>query len=51
MQSPQVWWIGTFSPKFDVNSFSGIWENDVYGRTTADDDEGRPRHDGSSSVQ
>ncbi len=39
------------SPKFDINSFSGIRENDVYddGRTTTED--GRSRDDSSSAVQ
>ncbi len=37
------------SPKFGINLFSGIRENDVYGRWTADD--GRPRDDSSSAVQ
>ncbi len=42
------------SPKFGINSFSGIREDDVYrrtddGRTTTDD--GRPRDDSSSAVQ
>ncbi len=36
------------SPKFGINSFSGIRENDVYGRRT---DDGRPRDDSSSAVQ
>ncbi len=31
------------SPKFGVNSFGGIRENDVCGRRT--DDDGRPRDD------
>ncbi len=35
------------SPKFGVNSFSGIRENDVYGRATdgRTPDAGRPRYD------
>ncbi len=37
------------SPKFGVNPFSGIRENDVYGRRT--DDDGRPRDDSCSAVQ
>ncbi len=36
------------SPKFGVNSFSGIRENDVYGRLT---DNGRLRDNSSSAVQ
>ncbi len=36
------------SPKFGINSFSGISENDVYGRRTDDE---RPRNDSSSAVQ
>ncbi len=41
------------SPKFGINSFSGIWENDVYGRLTDDGrtDDGRPSDDSSSAVQ
>ena len=41
-------------PKFGINSFSGIQENDVYGRRTTDDrrtDDGHPRDDSSSAVQ
>ncbi len=42
-------------PKFGINSFSGVRENDVYGRTTDDGrtttDDGRPRDDSSSAVQ
>ena len=38
------------SPKFAINSFSGIRENDVYGRPTTTDD-GRQRDDSSSAVQ
>ncbi len=36
------------SPKYGINSLSGIRENDVYGRTTTDD--GRQRDDSSSAV-
>ena len=36
------------SPKFGINSFSSIRENDVYGRRT--DNDGRPRDDSSSAV-
>ncbi len=36
------------SPKFGLNSFSGIRENDMYGRRTVD---GRSREDSSSAVQ
>ncbi len=36
-------------PKFGVNAFSGILENDVYGRRT--DDDGHSRDDSSSAVQ
>ncbi len=41
------------SPKIGINSFSGIRENDVYGRRTDDGrtDDGRPRDDSSSAVQ
>ncbi len=40
------------SPKFGINSFSGIWENDVYGRRrTTTTDDGRRRDDSSSAVQ
>ncbi len=42
------------SPKFGINSFSGIRENDVYGRRTdgrTTTDDGRPRDDSSSAVQ
>ncbi len=48
------------APKFGINSFSGIRENDVYGRRTTDGrtdngrtttDDGRPRDDSSSAVQ
>ncbi len=38
------------SQKFGINSFSGIRENDVYGRRRTTDD-GRPRDDSSSAVQ
>ncbi len=38
------------SPKFGVNSFSGIRENDVYERRRMTDD-GRLRDDSSSAVQ
>ncbi len=36
------------APKFGINSFSDIRENDVYGRQT---DDGRLRDDSSSAVQ
>ncbi len=48
------------SPKFGINSFGGVRENDVYGRTTDGQrtdgrrrttDDGRPRDDSSSAVQ
>ncbi len=40
------------SPKFGINSFSGIRENDVYGRTMdGRTDDGRPHDDSSSAVQ
>ncbi len=42
------------SPKFSINSFTGIRENDVYGRRTdgqRTDDNGRPCDDSSSAVQ
>ncbi len=43
------------SPKFGINSFIGIRENDVYGRTTDDrrttTDDGRTHDDSSSAVQ
>ncbi len=41
-------------PKFGINSFSGIRDNDVYGRRTdgrRTDDDGRPRDDSSFAVQ
>ncbi len=37
------------SPRYGVDSFSGIRENGVYGRTTTDD--GRQRDTSSSAVQ
>ena len=41
------------SPKFDINLFNGIRENDVYGRRTdgRTDDDGCPHDDSSSAVQ
>ena len=35
------------SPIFVVNSYNGVWENDVYGRTTVGRmaDDGRQRDD------
>ncbi len=39
------------SPKFGINSFSGIRENDVYGRTDGRMDDRRPCDDSSSAVQ
>ncbi len=41
------------SKRFGVNSFNGVWENDVYGRT--DDgrrmEDGCPRDERSSAVR
>ncbi len=37
------------SPKFGINSFSSIRENDVYGVRRTDD--GRPRDDSTYAVQ
>ncbi len=43
------------SQKFGINSFSGIRENDVYGRTAdgrrRTTDNGRPRDDSDSAMQ